>query len=257
MPLFCAVIPTCRLSSASRRRSRAASGSVVRTAASTALMIRCLDQPCQLPMRAASDWSTFAISFSSEIKSVRLMINRTVRQSVRPSASSAATRGNRVSNAAASVTTKPAAIGDRFIAADTSAVVCSNPPISPNPCERDCPKAVSRCRSNAATAAIRRAIRADSCRYVDSISATRAAGSSSRMLSNIFAIMPRPADNFRCLRDPTSYGVTRILQCRSGSARSSNAAPTASRPTSPVIIGVASISPSANARSVAANSSGL
>lgn len=53
-----------------------------------------------------------------------------------------------------------------------------------------------------------------------------------------------------------SQGVTSILQCRSGSARSSNAAPTSSRPTLPVIIGVTSMSPSAIARSESPNSSG-
>lgn len=51
-------------------------------------------------------------------------------------------------------------------------------------------------------------------------------------------------------------GITRILQCRSGSAKSSNAAPTPSNPTSPVISGATSIAPSAIARSDMPNSSG-
>ncbi|BAX94729.1 hypothetical protein MSG_04615 [Mycobacterium shigaense] len=67
-------------------------------------MIRCRDQPCQLPSRLASDRSTFTINAPSEISSVRLMTNRTVRQSVRPSASSAATFGSLVSSASASDT---------------------------------------------------------------------------------------------------------------------------------------------------------
>jgi hypothetical protein len=65
---------------------------------------------------------------------------------------------------------------------------------------------------------------------------------------------------FGCAQDLLAhlevYGVTNILQCRSGSARSLNAAPTSSRPTSPVMTGVTSISPSAIARSDEANSSG-
>jgi hypothetical protein len=52
------------------------------------------------------------------------------------------------------------------------------------------------------------------------------------------------------------YGVTRILQCVSGCARSSNAAPTPSRSTSPVIIGATSMSPSAIARRQSVNSVG-
>jgi len=35
---------------------------MARTAASTALTIRCLDQPRQAPIRAVSDWSTLVIS---------------------------------------------------------------------------------------------------------------------------------------------------------------------------------------------------
>ncbi|SPM34210.1 Mycobacterium rhizamassiliense ORFan [Mycobacterium rhizamassiliense] len=73
-------------------------------------------------------------------------------------------------------------------------------------------------------------------------------------------VVPAAADAVSILTaDPkptcSPYGVTRILQCRSGSARSSKAAPTPSRPTSPVIIGAASMSPSASERSDSANSS--
>ncbi len=51
-------------------------------------------------------------------------------------------------------------------------------------------------------------------------------------------------------------GLAMILQCWSGSARSSNAVPTSRRPTVPVIIGATSTSPSAMARSEFANSVG-
>ena len=48
-----------------------------------------------------------------------------------------------------------------------------------------------------------------------------------------------------CSRQPVVPGTTRILQCSSGWASSSNAAGTSSMPTSPVIIGTTSIAPSA------------
>jgi hypothetical protein len=74
--------------------------------------------------------------------------------------------------------------------------------------------------------------------------------------SNI--LLAKRSDNTAgCATRPTAYGATRILQCRSGWARSSNAWPTPSRLTSPVINGATSMSPSAIARSDSANSSGV
>jgi hypothetical protein len=110
-------------SSAARRRSRAASGSATRTAASTALMIRRLDQPRQFTIRAASDSSSWEMILLSMTSSVRMMINSTVRQSVQPSASNAAILGSRVSSVSACENMKLAARADRFIAAATSAAV--------------------------------------------------------------------------------------------------------------------------------------
>jgi hypothetical protein len=86
-------------------------------------MIRFRDQQCQFDKRAARFASSRATTWESVTSSVRAMINWTVRQSVLPSARTAATFGNRVSNASAWETTKLAAIGDRFMAAATSAVV--------------------------------------------------------------------------------------------------------------------------------------
>ncbi len=55
--------------------------------------------------------------------SVRVMITCTVRQSVSPAASTAATWGSRSTKASACETTMLAAAGDRFIAAAISALV--------------------------------------------------------------------------------------------------------------------------------------
>ncbi len=137
-------------------------------------------------------------------------------------------------------------MGERFIAAATSAAVCSKPTISAYS-RSGRSAAATRCRSNAATAASRRATRIDSSRWVDSITSSRQEGSAGN--SNIRSIIRSPADNLQ--------GVTRILQCRSGSARSPNAVPTSSRPTSPVMSGLTSMSPSASARSESPNSSGV
>ena len=57
-------------------------------------------------------------------------------------------------------------------------------------------------------------------------------------------------------RERGGHGMTRILQCCSGSPRAANAPATPSSPTSPVMIGVTSISPSAIERSEAPNSIG-
>ena len=57
------------------------------------------------------------------------MITCTVRQSVVPAARSAATFGSRVSTASVWATKWLAPIGERFIAADTSALVRANPVI--------------------------------------------------------------------------------------------------------------------------------
>lgn len=101
----------------------AASGSATRTAASTALMIRRLDQHRQFTIRAASDSSSWEMILLSMTSSVRMMINSTVRQSVQPSASNAAILGSRVSSVSACENMKLAARADRFIAAATSAAV--------------------------------------------------------------------------------------------------------------------------------------
>jgi hypothetical protein len=75
-------------------------GSMTRTAASTALMMRRRDQQCHETIRSAIDRSSCSIS-SPLTSSVRVMMSCTVRQSIRPSASSLATLGSRVSNASA------------------------------------------------------------------------------------------------------------------------------------------------------------
>jgi len=64
-------------------------------AASTALRMRCFDQLCHVARRAANESSSLAITPPSFTSSVPMMINHTVRQSVRPSARRAATWGRR------------------------------------------------------------------------------------------------------------------------------------------------------------------
>jgi beta-glucosidase/6-phospho-beta-glucosidase/beta-galactosidase len=92
-------------------------------------MILRRDQHCHDTIRSAIDRSSCGISAPST-RSVRVMTRCTVRQSTRPSASSRATLGSRVSNASAWPTIWLAAIGDMFMAADTSADVLANPVIS-------------------------------------------------------------------------------------------------------------------------------
>jgi hypothetical protein len=142
----------------------AASGSIPRTAVSTALMMRCRDQHCQPAIRSANEASTVAIT-SSLTNSVRAMISCTVRQSASPAANNAATLGSRVSNASAWPTSSVAPLGVMFIAADTSAVVRANPVIIEYPGSGSAsPVSSIRHHNNAAIAAHRRAISADSCR---------------------------------------------------------------------------------------------
>lgn len=61
----------------------------------------------------------------------------------------------------------------------------------------------------------------------------------------------------RAHRAQLRQGSTRILACASGFASVRNASPTPSTPVLPVTIGATSTSPSASARSVRANSSGV
>jgi hypothetical protein len=106
-----------------------------------------------------------------------MMISCTVRQSVLPSASSAATLGSRESNDSACETRRLAPIGDMFIAADTSAVVRANPVIIEYPGSGSaCSASAVRCLNSSAIAANRRAMSVDSCRWVASIVVIKAAG---------------------------------------------------------------------------------
>src|ERR1700730_4888867 len=180
-----------RASSALAPGSLAGSGSMAPTAPSPALMMRRRDQHCHRPIRSASDWSSCAIR-SLLTNSGRAMINCPARQSVLPSASSAATLGSRVSNASACDTKWLAPIGDMFIAADTSAVVRANPVIIAYPGSGS-PSSASamRCDKSVAIVASRWAMSADSCCWLASISVINASGLES---SNIFSIVDRSAD---------------------------------------------------------------
>src|SRR5258705_5713847 len=125
------------------------------------------------------------------------MINCTVRQSVLPSASSAAISGSRASNASAWATKWLAPIGDVFIAADTSAVVRANPVIIAYPGSGSASSASAiRCDNSAAIAASRWAISADSCCWLASISVIKASGVAS---SNILSIIDRSTDKKRVI----------------------------------------------------------
>ena len=108
-------------------RSRMASGSISRTAASTALMTRCRDHDFQPEIRPAKSASRRVMIPLSVTSSVRSMITATVAQSICPRRRTCATWGSRSVNASACETTSVATLGEMFMAAPTSATVRENP----------------------------------------------------------------------------------------------------------------------------------